>query len=73
MNFLFMLLFGVMLAACGTGGGGGPTCRNGCPCGRACISCSYTCHMERAFDNSGNLVSNPETFEPIDQDASTGE
>lgn len=24
----------------------GPMCRVGCPCGRACIDCNDTCHME---------------------------
>jgi hypothetical protein len=44
------LFLGALVAALGSSDTSdpspGPMCRIGCPCGRACIDCNDTCHME---------------------------
>lgn len=32
---------------------GGPHCKKGCPCGKACIDCSYTCHHDAPYALTG--------------------
>ena len=54
----------VAATACGdlTGtGGGGDDCKKGCPCGKACIDCSKTCHKAAPWYETGVV---PDSMRP---------
>lgn len=40
---------------------GGDSCKKGCPCGKACIDCSNTCHKEADYAKTGVV---PDSLKP---------
>jgi hypothetical protein len=49
--------FTLVTSACGDiTGTGGDKCTKGCKCGAACIDCSKTCHMMKAYFWTGTVA-----------------